>query len=90
MAEPFLASVRTNYPEPPYSWIGLDMFPPRAGGTFPRDDLQLRRGQVGWGYLYFRLPDDLPVGDTRWELLFRPSGAGETYAVDFAPFAARR
>lgn len=89
IGDAFLASLRSNYPEPPYSWIELEMFPPRASGAFPRDDLQIRKAQLAWGYLYFPVPEDLPAGGERWELLFRPDGARETYSVDFAPSRER-
>ncbi len=84
-AQPFTEALVSNYREPPYFWIQLDFFPPPGSPTVPRERLDLLKGHVAVGFLYFRLPESPPTAG-RYKLLFSPRGGSETYVVDFAPF----
>jgi len=81
----FLETLQGKFPEPPYSWLPLDFFPPRGSNTFPRESVDLRAQQLTHGFLYFRLPDNPPL-DARYNLLITPQGGETTYLVDFPPF----
>ena len=59
------------------------------GTGFPREDFEIRRGQIGIGWLYFPLPDDAPR-EGRYQLLVQPSAVDTVFVLDFPPFAEDR
>jgi hypothetical protein len=81
----YLDTINSKFPEPPYSWLELDFFPPRGSGIFPRETVDIRARQLVHGFLYFRLPEALPLGG-RYKLLITPQQGDATYVVDFPPF----
>lgn len=87
LGEAWLGNLAGRFPQPPFTWIPLEFFPPRGSGTFPRDRLNLRNQQVVQGFLYFPLPEDAPTAG-RYKVLFTPVGQ-ETYVVDFEPFRVK-
>ena len=85
IGEPYVGTLVMVFPRPPYNWLPLDFFPIRGSGTFPRDEVQIRAGQLAFGYVYFRLPDDAPTQGI-FKLLFNPRGPDQTFVLDFEPY----
>lgn len=89
----FLESLNGRYPSPPFRKRGLEFFPIRESGDVPRDQINLAQGDLGIGFVYFRLPDDTlldEVGGCR--LLFTPAidGVdGEQYVVELQVYKAK-
>jgi hypothetical protein len=81
----FIDALAGKFPEPPYSWLPLDFFPPRGSGTFPRETIDLRAQQLTHGFVYFRLPEEPPL-DARYKLLVTPQRSETTFVIDFPPF----
>ena len=84
MGQPFVETLFTTYPEPPFVQRRFDFFPEKASGRFPRDKIDIRKGEVVWGYLYFALPETAPAGI--YKLLLSPAGYDETLVIDFKPY----
>jgi len=90
MGQPFLENIFGRFPEQPFRWASLDLFPDKYRGGVPRDGLTLRLGDGTYGYVYFRHPGDktkVPLG--LYQLIFRPKGTDTTYVLDFLPYPAR-
>jgi hypothetical protein len=85
IGEPFIDTLNHTFANPPYDWLPLDFFPIKGAGTFPRDEVQIRAGQLTLGYLYFRLPADAPT-EGMFKLLFRPRGPDQTFVLNFEPY----
>ncbi|MCP3978046.1 MAG: hypothetical protein GY716_01775 [bacterium] len=90
MAEPFVATLNSVFPQSLFDWLPLDFYPEKSSGVFPRDSVEIRRGQLALGYVYFRMPH-APIEDAgRYKLIVSPAGAGERLVVDFHPFQETR
>ena len=85
LGEPFFNTLSGRFSSPPFTRRSLDFFPEKTLGIFPRKDIGMRRGEVLFGYLYFRLPEQAQVAGV-FKLLVSPQGYGETLVVDFEPF----
>jgi len=87
IGQEFVENLTTRFAAPPYSWRELEFFPPRNSATPPRDMLDLRRGDLAFGYLYFRVPSVAGSwsGGT-YKLLVRPFPGDATYVVDVSLF----
>lgn len=85
IGEPFVRTLDMVFARPPYNWLPLDFYPIKGTGTFPRDEVQIRAGQLAFGYVYFRLPADAPT-EGIFKLLFRPRGPDRTFVLDFEPY----
>jgi len=87
--EPFVRTLSLAFPQRvdngPFSWLPLDFYPIRGSRTFPREEVQIRAGQLTLGYIYFRLPDEAPT-EGLFKLLFRPRGPDQTFVLDFVPY----
>lgn len=86
----FIDTIAGRFPEPPFHWQRIDFFPPRSESTAPRQEIDLRLGDVVFGYLYFRQPDLDPPGiHGVYKLLVKPGGGDTTYVVDLMPYDLR-
>lgn len=80
-ARPFEEYLLGRFGAPPFRYVGFDFFPLPQDGAVPRRSIDLPRGTVGWGLLYFRAPHGVVRGG---KLLVHPAGSRETYVVAFA------
>jgi len=86
----FLDRIAGRFPEPPFHWQPMDFFPLRTGAAVPRDRIDLRFGDVVYGYVYFRQPNLDPRGLRGvYKLLMKPGGTDTTFVVDLVPYALR-
>ncbi len=84
LADEFQETLRSRFPEPPFRWIPLELYPERLSVASPRRRLDLRRGELAIGYIYFRLEGVAPFDDQgHYKLLFKPAGVDDTYVLDF-------
>jgi len=77
----------TRFPQPPFTWRELEFFPLRNTAVVPREEMEIREGELVHGYLYFSRPDAsyvFPQG--KYKLLFSPAGGEETLVVELFPF----
>jgi hypothetical protein len=92
LGEMFLDTIAGRFPEPPFHWQSIDFFPPRSGtgAAAPRNDIDLRFGDVVVGYLYFRQPSaDLSGVRGMYKLVLTPGGTDTTFVVDLMPYELR-
>ena len=87
----FLEAVNGRYPSPPFAKRNLEFYPLRESGAVPRDDINLRQGEMAIGFIYFRLPnqDSLDaLGNCR--LLFTPGGEDTQYVLELQTYQAKK
>ena len=85
--EDYVDRFTTRFHSPPFTWRELEFFPPRNGAVAPREEIEIRDGELVHGYLYFARPDEgyvFPEG--KYKLLFTPAGSDETLLVELFPF----
>ncbi len=87
----FLEAVNGRYPSPPFTKRNLDFYPLKESGTVPRDDIDLRAGEMAIGFVYFRLPNVESIDDSgRCRLLFTPGGEDEQYVIELQVYKAKK
>ena len=93
VARNFIESLNGRYPSPPFRRRGLEFFPLRESGDVPRDEIELSPGDLGVGFIYFRLPDDGLLDDLGGSrLLFTPTGDGangEQFVIELQVYRAK-
>ena len=89
----FFEAINGRYPSPPFRKRDIEFYPINESGDVPREMISLAQGELGLGFVYFRLPsDDLldDVGTAR--LLFKPAGPGadgQQYVVDIQTYSLK-
>jgi hypothetical protein len=84
----FLETLTSRFPEPPFTHRPFDFYPLKWSSSVPRDTLGLRQGELGFGYLYFRMPHT-PPPEARFKLLLHAPELGETYVLEFPAYRPR-
>ena len=85
--EDYVDRFTTRFPQPPFTWRELEFFPPRNSAVAPREEMEVREGELVHGYLYFARPDESYVFPRdKYKLLFSPAGSDETLVVELFPF----
>ena len=87
----FLEAINGRYPSPPFTKRNLEFYPLRESGTVPRDDINLRGGEMAIGLIYFRLPNQEALdalGNCR--LLFTPGGEDTQYVLELQTYQAKK
>jgi hypothetical protein len=81
--QPFRDTMTGRFPSPPYELHELDFYPPRGTVRSPRESIDLRRGDMAMGFVYFRLGELAPAPPLgRYKLLLRPKGM-DTFVLEF-------
>ncbi len=87
----FLEALNGRYPSPPFTKRNLEFYPLRESGTVPRNDINLRQGEMAVGFIYFRLPNQESLdalGNCR--VLFTPGGEDTQYVLELQAYQAKK
>ena len=88
LVQNFLETLQGRFPDPPFAYRQLEFYPLKWESTLPRDVRDLRQGELGLGFLYFRLPQPAQP-EERFKLLFRGAQLDETFVVDFPVYKTK-
>jgi hypothetical protein len=87
----FLEALNGRYPDPPFRQRDLEFYPPRGSGAAPREDIEIRNGEMAVGFLYFRLPDqDLLDESGSCRMLFTPGDEDTRYIIELQVYRAEK